>query len=427
MNEQALGLGIGLTELLYGAIVCALFYRRRNLFPIKGTSTTYQLAFIGNMIFINFIMWITAYAVDANSTSYGFNLFLQMLFVMTASLCAVFVWKVYFSFRISEDKNIGRDHSWFVRHARYGSNKFLHKVQIGIVLVHVLISLIYSGATGAFQITLEESMQSVLDADWAVFIMLFVAVPGILVLILAWKMRFMKDGYFFVRSMFCTAISVIITVLVYIVVSAATTAPAYVSSVIASIVVFEGITGIITFPLLLSIKFERLKLLEEADEVETQVLQQPNSPEQHKQKVEFSEVLNNPQLLEKFRRFLVSEFSVEYIMFYLDVNEFRKQCLVDQLFDKEAVAMKIYESYFADSVENQVALSFPALQEVKQTILSIRNGSQQPSANMFDRAQKEVYYAMESDAFRRFKRTMTPEELQKASLPSEIPRPSLDI
>jgi hypothetical protein len=113
------------------------------------------------------------------------------------------------------------------------------------------------------------------------------------------------------------------------------------------------------------------------------------------------EVLNNPAKLEAFKEFLTLELSVENILFYLDVQGWKKD--YEQPWnDSEKIkdrAKALFEKYLNRDAAYEVNLPNLILAEIERGL----NGDENKlPATLFDQAEREIRLLMQGDSFRRF-------------------------
>jgi regulator of G-protein signaling len=111
---------------------------------------------------------------------------------------------------------------------------------------------------------------------------------------------------------------------------------------------------------------------------------------------EFDEFLTNKDAKEVFKQFLVREFSVENLMFYTEVQYFKK--LTDQE-EIEETSNQIYETYVQAGAPFEINISADKRSKVEQFVKS-----KPVPLDAFFEAEKAVYTAMEKESFPRFQK-----------------------
>jgi len=112
----------------------------------------------------------------------------------------------------------------------------------------------------------------------------------------------------------------------------------------------------------------------------------------------FQAVLNHPDLCEAFTRFTESEWSVENVLFYKAVEDYKRRAEEGAPGLQER-AQHLVDEYVANTAPLEVNLDH----RVKAEILRIlRTGA---TANMFDEAHSKIYSLMEEDSFKKWQLT----------------------
>ncbi|KAM7389680.1 hypothetical protein PAMP_023643 [Pampus punctatissimus] len=112
--------------------------------------------------------------------------------------------------------------------------------------------------------------------------------------------------------------------------------------------------------------------------------------------VSFEKLLEDPTGVSYFTAFLRSEVSAENILFWQDCEKFRKipATSVDKL---KAAARAIYNTYLSESAPHSVNIDDTAKTEEKDL--------EQPTHDMFNKAQTQIFKLMKMDSYRRFVRS----------------------
>lgn len=103
-----------------------------------------------------------------------------------------------------------------------------------------------------------------------------------------------------------------------------------------------------------------------------------------------------------FRQHLVSEFSIENLLFYDAVNEFKE----DKAVSRQVRAKKIFTIFLQSTAEFQINIPSRVLQNIEDKL----NRDEEIAVDLFDEAQDEAYRLMQNDSFARFRRTNVYEE-----------------
>ncbi|XP_014893729.1 regulator of G-protein signaling 14-like isoform X1 [Poecilia latipinna] len=112
--------------------------------------------------------------------------------------------------------------------------------------------------------------------------------------------------------------------------------------------------------------------------------------------VSFEKLLEDPHGVSYFTAFLKSEVSAENILFWQECEKFRKipATSLDQL---KAAARSIYDTYLSDCAPYSVNIDDTAKTEEKDL--------EQPTPDMFSKAQAQIFKLMKMDSYRRFVRS----------------------
>ncbi|KAM7000321.1 regulator of G-protein signaling 14 isoform 2-T2 [Tautogolabrus adspersus] len=112
--------------------------------------------------------------------------------------------------------------------------------------------------------------------------------------------------------------------------------------------------------------------------------------------VSFEKLLEDPNGVRHFTAFLMSEVSAENILFWQACEKFRKipSTSLDKL---KAAARSIYNTYLSDSAPYSVNIDDTAKTEEKDL--------EQPTPEMFNKAQTQIFKLMKMDSYRRFVRS----------------------
>uniref|UniRef100_UPI0037E71A99 regulator of G-protein signaling 14-like isoform X2 n=1 Tax=Semicossyphus pulcher TaxID=241346 RepID=UPI0037E71A99 len=112
--------------------------------------------------------------------------------------------------------------------------------------------------------------------------------------------------------------------------------------------------------------------------------------------VSFEKLLEDPRGVRHFTAFLRSEVSAENILFWQDCEKFRK-IPSTSLAELKAAARSIYDTYLSDSAPDCVNIDDTAKTEEKDL--------EQPTPDMFNKAQTQIFKLMKMDSYRRFVRS----------------------
>ncbi|XP_076594554.1 regulator of G-protein signaling 14 isoform X1 [Chaetodon auriga] len=131
--------------------------------------------------------------------------------------------------------------------------------------------------------------------------------------------------------------------------------------------------------------------------------------------VSFEKLLEDPSGVHYFTSFLRSEVSAENILFWQACEKFRKipAASLDEL---KAAARSIYDTYLSESAPYSVNIDDTAKTEEKDL--------EQPTPDMFNKAQTQIFKLMKMDSYRRFVRSPLYQTCTLASVEGKpLPQP----
>nr|XP_020478237.1 regulator of G-protein signaling 14 isoform X2 [Monopterus albus] len=127
--------------------------------------------------------------------------------------------------------------------------------------------------------------------------------------------------------------------------------------------------------------------------------------------VSFEKLLEDPCGVQYFAAFLKSEVSVENILFWQACEKFRK-IPATSLGELKATAHSIYSTYLSDSAPYSVNIDDSAKTEEKDL--------EQPTPDMFNKAQTQIFKLMKMDSYRRFVRSPLYQSCSLASVEGKL-------
>ncbi|XP_058506659.1 regulator of G-protein signaling 14 isoform X2 [Solea solea] len=127
--------------------------------------------------------------------------------------------------------------------------------------------------------------------------------------------------------------------------------------------------------------------------------------------VSFEKLLEDPSGVRYFTSFLMSEVSAENILFWQACEKFRKisPTCMDEL---KRVARSIYNTYLSDNAPYSVNIDDTAKTEEKDL--------EQPTPDMFHKAQTQIFKLMKMDSYRRFVRSPLYQKCTLASVEGKL-------
>ncbi|XP_073343780.1 regulator of G-protein signaling 14-like isoform X2 [Pagrus major] len=131
--------------------------------------------------------------------------------------------------------------------------------------------------------------------------------------------------------------------------------------------------------------------------------------------VSFEKLLADPNGVQHFTSFLKSEVSAENILFWQACEKFRK-IPATSLDELKAAARSIYDTYLSESAPYSVNIDDTAKTEEKDL--------EQPTPDMFNKAQAQIFKLMKMDSYRRFVRSPLYQSCTLASVEGKpLPQP----
>uniref|UniRef100_A0A3Q2ZPV9 RGS domain-containing protein n=1 Tax=Kryptolebias marmoratus TaxID=37003 RepID=A0A3Q2ZPV9_KRYMA len=127
--------------------------------------------------------------------------------------------------------------------------------------------------------------------------------------------------------------------------------------------------------------------------------------------VSFEKLLEDPCGVSYFTAFLKSEVSAENILFWQACEKFRK-ITPTSLDELKAAARAIYNTYLSESAPESVNIDDAAKTEEKDL--------EQPTPDMFNKAQTQIFKLMKMDSYRRFVRSPLYQRCTLASVEGKL-------
>ena len=113
--------------------------------------------------------------------------------------------------------------------------------------------------------------------------------------------------------------------------------------------------------------------------------------------VPLKECLRDIGGLKEFKNFLAKEFSVENILFWERVEEFKKLFAISTAREREGIANAILDEYIAEYATSPINVDYKSIKLLREDIRS-----KKITLEMFDKVQHALYQLMATDSYRRF-------------------------
>eukprot|EP00835_Amoeboradix_gromovi_P003638 NODE_249_length_12946_cov_0.357438.p1 type:complete len:416 gc:universal NODE_249_length_12946_cov_0.357438:3917-5164(+) len=113
--------------------------------------------------------------------------------------------------------------------------------------------------------------------------------------------------------------------------------------------------------------------------------------------IPLKDCLKDPNGMKDFKEFLAKEFSVENILFWEKVEEFKNMFAASTIREREFLAAVILDEYVAEYAPSPINVDYKSIKLLRE---DIRNKNL--FAEMFDKPQQSLYQLMATDSYRRF-------------------------
>lgn len=113
----------------------------------------------------------------------------------------------------------------------------------------------------------------------------------------------------------------------------------------------------------------------------------------NKKRQQILDIIRHPQLGFLYREYLRAALSYESLMFFLDVEDFKRIVDPDERREK---AHSIYEKFFSDASEFEISVESSVKQTIRESLRS------QPEADLFNIAQALILLTLEEDTLGKF-------------------------
>jgi hypothetical protein len=395
-TKQQIGFGIYLglfTIITIPPLV--LFYHRRHLFPIAQRYPLYILycqIIFGLDLFIKILdeFVIPLYVPETLD-------FFSTIFISGYSftLLVARAWRFYFDFTSARDKLAQRQSSWSLAHQAFIRDSFLKWVSVGGAVFYSMVGLIVSLTSKSRKVAFADGYAS---SEQHTFSMICGLLNFVLMLIISIKLKGSKDGLRISRELFHCGLGALVMILIWGILLAIKS-DNYANTVVVAVGFHYVFFWSIIFPLRESYKKITVSNDSSSD----------HSPSVNKARVEhaskvsqrFEEVLTTPKKLEEFKQFLVLELSIENLLFYLDIQEWKRD--YEQPWNNaEQIRIKaneLFHKYLDHKSAYEVNLPHEMVIEIKSLLSNDQNNLPQ---TLFNRAEMEIRMLMQQDTFRRF-------------------------
>jgi len=393
------GLIWGCIFLPLSIILTIFFYLRRDKQPIKARSPV--LVVLTDLVLIAWVFLLCLQRILGDSYPCYLNLWsgyigLIVLFNTYLWRC----WTLYFTFNLTQQM-LNNVKTW---NRYYVSSGFLGKIAAVTFFVLVPIPCIILTLTSD---AIKNQTGDNCDLDWGrVLLAVYVAVYAAIFLIFAWGLRAVVDGFKIKTELKFTgaiAIAAVIPWLLFNDKYKTQNADIFPFSTLALLVAVVFAFGASTlWPLFRSIYKPPqvdLDVPENLDHLHALILSQDG--------------------FESFRRFLTSEFSVENLLFWVDIEDLRTKVRTKgpddafiktetkRLYNKYVMVDSPFQVNLADYIVQAIEFKMRKLEE--ENILdttpmeTLKGNAPNEFPTIFDEAQKSIFNLMDADSFQRYK------------------------
>jgi len=338
---------ITLIVIAYMAFASTLLFFMRSIQPIRSRAPGILIA-IAPMFILAYLFWmvdIIRNGVHCFNTTLG-NIPLFMIILMYL----VRGWRLYFLLNISLRKVEEKGKlEWFTSHKWLSEPKFLWSVLVtSFIVFSVVMLILYLIDPNNYPITRNDNYCYTASFLGFLIAISVSSVAAILFAGLAYKLRKISfsDSFNMKKELLATAILAVIMIILYTTLSFSSSFVGY------EYINAFGITLIFTVsytgPTYLAIKENKRRYFY------IEMGYSNDGAENEHSAKKFTKLLEDPNALEPFKKFLMGEFSVENIIFYEEVHKFK------DTHDRALLIVKahdIVETYIKEGASSQINIS----------------------------------------------------------------------
>jgi len=381
-------------------ILTVFFYLRRDKQPIKARSPT--LVVLTDIVLILWVLLLCLQRIMGDDYPCYLNLWsgyigLIVLFNTYLWRC----WTLYFTFNLTQQM-LNNQTTW---NRYYISGGFLGKIAAATLFILAPIPCLILTLTSEFVRT---QTGDNCELDWGrVLLAVYVAIYAFIFLVFAWGLRAVVDGFKIKTELKFTGVIAIFAVIPWLLFNdkyKTQNADIFPFSTLALLVAVVFAFGASTlWPLFRSIYKPPqvdLDVPENLDHLNALIL--------------------SPDGFESFRRFLTSEFSVENLLFWADIEDLRRKVQskgqddplikteTKRLYNKYVMVDSPFQVNLADYIVQAIELKMRKLEEegiLDTSPMETIKGALAPNEfpTIFDDAQKSIFNLMDADSFQRYK------------------------
>jgi hypothetical protein len=307
-------------------------------------------------------------------------------------------WRFYFDFTSARDKLAQRQSTWTLKNQAFIKNKFLKWVAVGGAVFYSLIGLLGSLIKSSSGTSTNERT----------FSMVCCLLNFVLMVILAIKLRGSKDGLQISKELFHCGLGALAIVITWVSLLAAN-----VEDYANTIVIDLGFHYVFFWSIIFPLRESYRKVTTSNHSSSEHAPSNEKKGAQHTSKTHqrFQEVLTTPKKLEEFKQFLFLELSIENLLFYLDIQEWKRD--YEQPWNDAGQIRKKAKEIFFKYLDHNSAYEVNLPHAMVTGIQSLLSDDQSSvPQSLFDRAETEIKLLMQQDTFRRF-------EFSQSKLPAK--------
>jgi hypothetical protein len=317
-------------------------------------------------------------------------------------------WKIVFEAEQSyaAANKQGQQDSWFLKHSRFGENQVVVFAAIIGFGVHCIIGIIVAGSINA--VSQEASngytIASSAAGEAALVVILCYMVANA---VLAYRVQspYPKSDVWWIKfEIFMTMFmaGVFLFVWLSLVESKQHTEALHCLNVASALMVFWHVGYTIIG---CCRKEHGVDMMTPSPRASVSVNQDKNNLlKKYKDGVSLSDGLKDAEMLARYRKFLETEFSVDILNFFLEVESLKEACSNSPDSKVSEMIGSIFSKYIANGASHDITLYlFPDTLTELQSKCQRRKKS---AADAFDSAQNEIAQLMDHDTFKRFLKTL---------------------
>jgi hypothetical protein len=390
-----------------------LFWQRREIQPIKARSP--GLVVLSDIILLLWVILLCIQRIERDQYPCLLNVWSG--FIGLVVLFNTYIWRcwvLYFTFGITQERldGVSKQNSLFVKNRYFISAPFAFKFMGSLTVILVLPCGIL---TSTSQVLPGQSGEGC-NLEWGLSVLaVYVGVYVCIFLWFAFKLRQVVDGFKIKEEMKLSGTIAVIVFIPWVIFnqSAKTinreTFPF--STLFLLLGVSSAFAGSTLWPLYRTYQpLEEIHSLQIPEDVNT-----------------LHGVLSTAEGVKSFRKYLTTEFSVENILFYSEVEEYRakKKEQAEGKVTEEVLlgeAQRIYAKYIINDAPFQVNLPDQIMKELEDGLKELFSGNgqvvervhhghgddlpnQKEMPTIFDAAQRNIYKLMSTDSFPRYQRS----------------------